>query len=1242
MNKINKHYFAWLRQVTPIVYDNAKSIYEVLSEIITLLPEIKANQDDFSTEMDTFYQKLQDEKKKLYKRLDEYTELFLANIRTYKETYGNKKTEITDSIAHLIEEYNSKFDTKKETLKQTYDNLTEEIQTQIEEILTNYATTYQNKINDFESFYINVRANLQSFIDNIIQEVADYINDQKNIYIGDFLDKIDYNYFDEMYYRVSDRISNLYSSFIGEIPSNFDELIASQVEVFTKAFKSNKNNVIMNNATNLAENMYMSNSYERITENDVTYFKVDTSESYYPNKLIVEPLTPNIYLNGDISKNEDEQTKDLLMYGHTDNFSIEKIIDFNVERAYIFVGEEIFMSYYLGYVNGYQVEYYASYMHSIEYPEKYDIYHYLMFTSRNKCIRTNYFTELNVDAIPNKEVSIQGQLVDYDKENDTYYVYLVNGENGNGIYTINAVAESKPTLYTKPAENEVLCLAYIIGRRVSSSSTTKTNLAYITRNDNNSNLYFNRVGGYTTHADMNIKCTDVYLTKLKGDGYGSMDVIIKIINNNNLSYKLIYTNDNYNVYKNLDLTGEAWHSPCYYDYMPCDNTGRNDTGWYGNNLLDIVTVDNAYFLVYGATDRYLNFRFYNLNLPKPILLPYNYLSSYDENYQNVYVSYLDESRINKESKLNTQLRYFCQTLNENIYNKRMVVDYATDEVFLCDNRNTTIDEAGKIKPPEMYEFKIKNHAEPLINYLNTDIDTKLKLREQYIPTNNYVKWDKENKCFLLTTPHGDETTYQIFELINNIPNTEFIPLLNTDINNTFIWNFKNNYVYLFDFSNYPLPANCKYYLYFGNTGITSDNLVNDKRYLSAEFSEYTGFNFGLTVLNSSGEKLTNVKCNFDMKLCETMLEALPYYMLDTKLDNFKMTYDDVLDEYTFNATNTNTDNEIAIVNTDKIPNGYLKPYSTYKLTFKSVSAPPNDENITVNGTTSLLPAIDTTIELTFDYIDNLNISFSGNENPAFVNYQFQIVNIEYIGIMSYDDFVANLQPMTDMEYDNNGITWTNTRKRVVRGNENASPFVLPVDFSLIKPKAKYVLISNGMGNSFSLNETKYDLNGWTEGALVPIEKPIFNTIINTYYSQHYYNQDDKVIFRVIDNNILETLWQQALTNYIPDDSITEITDYDLIKGIKFRFRTNKPLLIELPNSDNLDIKKFRVYSVCDRNYIDVVNNKTKYLSKYIKLKTSTYLYYNDFEYEKGYPIQIKANNNFDTTSRFNIVFEVLE
>ena len=73
-------YKAWIKELNDLVYDNSKSEYQILSELIPILLDLKDNQDKFSEDMDTFYNSLSEK------------------ISSLLEVISNARTSITNSI----------------------------------------------------------------------------------------------------------------------------------------------------------------------------------------------------------------------------------------------------------------------------------------------------------------------------------------------------------------------------------------------------------------------------------------------------------------------------------------------------------------------------------------------------------------------------------------------------------------------------------------------------------------------------------------------------------------------------------------------------------------------------------------------------------------------------------------------------------------------------------------------------------------------------------------------------------------------------------------------------------------------------------------------------------------------------------------------------------------------------------------------------------------------------------------
>lgn len=112
MNK----YYAWIKNLTAIVYDNSKSESQILSELIPILLDIKDNQDTISANMDTFYDEL------------------ITKIKTVQELMNN---------------YPTTYNSLKDEIQALLDN-----QDLINDVINGFNTII-NTINNYVSDYLN-------------------------------------------------------------------------------------------------------------------------------------------------------------------------------------------------------------------------------------------------------------------------------------------------------------------------------------------------------------------------------------------------------------------------------------------------------------------------------------------------------------------------------------------------------------------------------------------------------------------------------------------------------------------------------------------------------------------------------------------------------------------------------------------------------------------------------------------------------------------------------------------------------------------------------------------------------------------------------------------------------------------------------------------------------------------------------------------------------------------------------
>lgn len=151
-------YKAWIKELNDLVYDNSKSEYQILSELIPILLDLKDNQDKFSEDMDTFYNSLNEKISSLLEvisnartsitnSINSWTETFNENISNALLEFSNiqqtNSKQISDLIASLQENYNNEKDVINDLLN-------------IDTLLDNINTSYQDIINKINTYVSNI------------------------------------------------------------------------------------------------------------------------------------------------------------------------------------------------------------------------------------------------------------------------------------------------------------------------------------------------------------------------------------------------------------------------------------------------------------------------------------------------------------------------------------------------------------------------------------------------------------------------------------------------------------------------------------------------------------------------------------------------------------------------------------------------------------------------------------------------------------------------------------------------------------------------------------------------------------------------------------------------------------------------------------------------------------------------------------------------------------------------------
>lgn len=142
-------YKAWIKELNDLVYDNSKSEYQILSELIPILLDLKDNQDKFSEDMDTFYNSLN------------------AKISSLLEVISNARTSITNSI----NSFNGTFNENISNALLEFSNIQQTNSKQISDLISSLQANYNN-----EKEVINNLLNIDTLLDNINTGYQDILN----------------------------------------------------------------------------------------------------------------------------------------------------------------------------------------------------------------------------------------------------------------------------------------------------------------------------------------------------------------------------------------------------------------------------------------------------------------------------------------------------------------------------------------------------------------------------------------------------------------------------------------------------------------------------------------------------------------------------------------------------------------------------------------------------------------------------------------------------------------------------------------------------------------------------------------------------------------------------------------------------------------------------------------------------------------------------------------------------------
>ena len=162
-------YHAWIKELSTIVYDNSKSEYQILSELIPILLNIKSSQDTNSELMDTIHEYVFNKVNELESGMTTFSETFTGKLNEFKQEFTPQLEEFTTTLESNISEFKEKINNKISTFNTTYASEKASIQTIADSI---------NNINDtLISGYNEILEKINNYVEPIINSASGNIID---------------------------------------------------------------------------------------------------------------------------------------------------------------------------------------------------------------------------------------------------------------------------------------------------------------------------------------------------------------------------------------------------------------------------------------------------------------------------------------------------------------------------------------------------------------------------------------------------------------------------------------------------------------------------------------------------------------------------------------------------------------------------------------------------------------------------------------------------------------------------------------------------------------------------------------------------------------------------------------------------------------------------------------------------------------------------------------------------------
>lgn len=268
------NYSAWIKELSSIVYDNSKSEYQIISEIIPLLLQIKDSQNSNSELMDTIYNEIASKISELKEQMTNFTSEFNSKLEEYKTNLDSSNSSFLSS---LQENFNSFI-------------------TSSNELINNYNETFTNKKNEIDTLIASTN-NLNS---NLIQQYDDIISKINN-YIPSIINSDDTSNY------IYDTIINKFNSDFTNRESNYINLTS----ITTQPTSANENDIYYNASENKLY-QYINSSW---TEIDYTFDKIYKFNNHLllPQRVFTEIGKPSITIQVDCVVDETHYL------GHTSN-----------------------------------------------------------------------------------------------------------------------------------------------------------------------------------------------------------------------------------------------------------------------------------------------------------------------------------------------------------------------------------------------------------------------------------------------------------------------------------------------------------------------------------------------------------------------------------------------------------------------------------------------------------------------------------------------------------------------------------------------------------------------------------------------------------------------------------------------------------------------------------------------------------------------------------------------------------